>query len=299
MKPISRPALPDVLILAAVALIWGSAFTAIKISVVDLGAMWAAAARVTIGFVSLLPFAVLFGKGFASAKSVFAQISVVALLNMVIPFILISWSMKHIEAGVGSLLLGTTPFIAMIMGHFLTNDERITPMRLLAVCFAMTGILILVGPQAVQGLGSSGFIAQLAIVISGACYVSAGFVMRKIDLEPIAFTTIALGVGSTLLVIFAFIGAGPPNLDIGQETMLALLWLGLLPTGLAYLLRFWLIKRVGVSIFALSMNTVPIFGIIIATWYLKEALEYSTLISLGFVLSGLAIAFYATPSKQG
>ncbi|MEM9277485.1 MAG: DMT family transporter [Pseudomonadota bacterium] len=297
MKQIHQPNTIDLLLLLLIALIWGSAFTSIKLALDDMGAMWTAAIRVFVGFLALLPF-FAFQMRFPSSRKIFGLISIVALLNMVIPFILISWAMKHIEAGIGSLLLGTTPFIAMVIGHFTTRDERITPLKIFAVFLAVSGILVLVGADAIAGLGAAAIWAQLSIIVAGACYVCAGFIMRRIDMPPIAFTTFALGAGSLMLVILAFMLSGPPNMSPDTDTVYALLWLGIFPTGFAYVMRYFLVQRVGVSTFALAMNTVPIFGIIIAAILLGEVIEWSTLTALALVLTGLLVARNDTAAKK-
>lgn len=298
MTKIFRPTAVDIFLLLFIALIWGSAFTSMKIAIPDMGAMWTAASRVCIGFLCVLPFLCLQFRLPPSLK-VCGMIVIVALLNMVIPFILISWAMKHVEAGVGALLLGTTPFIAMIIGHFATQDEHITPMKLLAVAFAVSGIAVLVGVDAISGLGSATFLAQFAIILSGGCYVCAGFIMRRIEMPPIAFTTFSLCAGSVMLILLSFLFAGSPNTSPSTEAFYALLWLGAVPTGFAYVMRFYLVKRVGVSTFALAMNTVPIFGIAIGAVILGEVVEWSTIAALALVLLGLIIARYDRGAIRG
>lgn len=289
MTQISRPGPIDILLLLLVAVIWGSAFTSIKIAVTDMGVMWTAAIRVVVGFLALVPF-FWFRRFFPSSGKAWMMIALVALFNMVIPFILISWAMKNIEAGIGSLLLGTTPFIAMVIGHFATQDERITPLKILAVIFAVTGVAVLVGADAISGVGTVAIWSQASIIGAGVCYICAGFMMRKIDMPPVAFTTLALGAGSMMLVSLSFAVSGMPNFSVEASTVYSLLWLGLFPTGFAYLMRYFLVRRVGVSTFALAMNTVPIFGIITAAFLLDEAVERTTLVALALVLLGLMVA---------
>ena len=298
MNRIAKPSALDVVLLLATAAIWGSAFVAIKLSVFELGTFWTAATRVVIGFISLLPFFLILQPILPKSRRDWLKITVVALLNMVIPFILISWSMLYIDAGVGSLLLGTTPFFAMLLGHFLTDDERINTLRAVAVVVAFSGIAILVGPEAFSGLKSSALMAQVAIMLAGLCYVTAGFVMRRVDMPPIAFTTIALGAGSVMLIVVALFAVGFPDKLPSREASIALLWLGLFPTGLAYLLRFFLVKRVGLSLFALAMNSVPVFGIIAGAMILGEHIQLTTLAALALVLFGLVIARIATPTQN-
>ncbi|MGI9352365.1 MAG: DMT family transporter [Rhizobiaceae bacterium] len=289
MSKLSRPGNLDLFLLLLVAAIWGSAFTSIKIAIVDMGALWTAAIRVFVGFLAVLPF-LAFQREIPGSAKTWVLIALVSLLNMVIPFILISWAMKHTEAGVGSLLLGTTPFIAMLIGHFATDDERITRMKMFSVLLAVSGIAVLVGADAIAGLGVASIWAQLSVIGAGACYVCAGFIMRRIDMAPIAFTTFALGTGSVMLILLSFIFAGMPNTSPNPETVYSLIWLGVFSTGFAYVMRYFLVKRVGVSTFALAMNTVPIFGIIIAAILLGEVVEWTTMAALVLVLSGLMVA---------
>lgn len=127
----------------------------------------------------------------------------------------------------------------------------------------------------------------------------AGFVMRRLEMGAIAFTTFALGAGSMMLMAIAFTFAGAPNLSaMPAEAIVNLIWLGVAPTGMAYLLRYWLVQRLGVSTFALAMNAVPIFGILIGAVYLGETVQWTTLLALALVLSGLAIARATTPKKS-
>ena len=297
MQQIARPGTIELSGLLAVALIWGSAFPAIKVAVVDFGTFWTAAIRVFVGFLALMPFIAIRRHELSALTGNWTTMVLIALLNMVIPFILISWSMNHIPAGIGSLLLGTTPFIAMVMGHFLTQDERITGMKLVSVAFALAGIVVLVGPDVFGGVGATSALAQLAIVLAGICYVSAGFIMRRIDIPPVAFTGAALGLGSMMLIGISLVISELPETTPSLNALTAILWLGMFPTGLAYVLRYILVKRVGVSTFAVAMNTVPIFGIILAALLLGEVIELRMIIALAMVLSGLAIARLAVPKQ--
>lgn len=295
MQQIKRPGAVDISLILFIALIWGSAFVAIKLVVADIGPLWAAAGRVLLGFFVLLPIAAVIRIELPTNVRTWLLIGGVAALNMVIPFLLISWGIQFIEAGVTSLLLGATPFIAMIMGHFLTPDERITPLKILSVAFGISGVALLFGPGALSSVGPQQILAQLSIILSGACYVSAGYAMRRVDMSPLAFTVLALGVGSIALTFVAFAVEGLPKNTLSPNGLMALIWLGAVPTGLAYLLRFYLVRKVGVSIFSLGMNTIPVFGLIFGAVILDEVVAFGTLAALGLVICGLLIARLATP----
>lgn len=295
MTEISRAGRVDISLLILTALMWASAFAAIKFALVDLGPIWTAASRVSVGFLALLPFAIFGKSSLKISKNTIGITLLISMLITVIPFILVSWELQFLDSGVTALLLGTTPFMAMILGHFFTRDEAINRYKLLAVIIGMTGILLIVGPDAVGNLGSTSFIAQLAIIAAGFCYVSGGILIRRVDMKPIPFTTLALGLGAICLIIIAIVIEGIPSQLPGMRASLALLWLGCFPTGLAYVLRFYLVRRVGVSTFAIGMNAIPVFGIIFGAILLNEAVEMTTVIALCLVISGLFVARLGTP----
>lgn len=298
MTQIKRAGRVDIALLILTALIWASAFAAIKFALEDLGPLWTAASRVAIGFLALIPFAMLEKSKLRISRQELLITIVIALLITVIPFILISWGLQFIDSGISALLLGTTPFAAMILGHFFTRDEPINRYKLMAVCVGMTGILTIVGPDAVRNLGSTSFLAQMAIMGAGVCYVSGGIMIRNVDMKPIPFTTLALGIGAFFLILLAILFEGIPTQIPGARASLALLWLGLFPTGLAYVLRFYLVRRVGVSTFAIGMNTIPVFGIIFGAILLNETIELKTIIALCLVISGLFIARLGMPKAE-
>ena len=298
MSTISKPTASDLALLALVAVIWGTSFVALKISVLEIGALWSAALRVVIAFFVLLPFYVIKKQPFPNGARNLVFVALVSLLNIVIPFIMISWALKHIDSGIAALLLGLSPFMAMLLGHFFTGDERITPLKVLAVCCAFGGISLVVGEEAFFGLGTSSVVAQAAVAASGACYVTAGLLMRKVESKPLPFTLLAVGLAALMLTIFSLVFVGLPSRMPSPNAWIALLWLGVLSTGLAYILRFYLVNRVGISTFSLSMNTVPIFGVIFGAILLNEVIETTTIVALALVVLGLMISRAATPSAR-
>lgn len=295
ISTISRPGGADLALLALAAIIWASAFSAIKVAVYDVGPVWTAALRVTIGFMALLPIAMWKGIQWPAARSPWTMIVVIAALNMVIPFALISWGLQEVESGIAALLMGTTPFMAMVLGHFFTSDEKINLYKVFGVILGLCGILVVVGPSMVLGLGSAKFSSQVTIICGAWCYVIAGFIMRRVDMKPLDFTVIALGAGSVMLILSALIMEGVPDQLPANRIMLALLWLGVFPTGFTYLLRFYLVKKVGVGTFALAMNTIPVFGIIFGSVFLGEAVTIETMIALSLVIGGLLVARLGSP----
>jgi drug/metabolite transporter (DMT)-like permease len=298
MNQISKAGPIDIGLMLLTALIWASAFVSIKFVLVDLQPFWAAAGRVTVGFFALLPFVVIRKEHFDLTFHKLLNGALVSLLNISIPFLLLFWGLQYVDSGVSSLLMGTTPFMAMIMGHFFTTDEKINRYKLVAVGLAMSGIFMIVGPSATQNFGDSPLIAQLAIIGAAFCYVTGNLFIRKVDMTPVAFTTLTLGLGAVILIVLALAVEGVPTALPRTTALLALLWLGIFPTGLAHVMRFYLVRKVGISTFSIAMNTIPVFGILFGATLLNETIEITTIYALCLVISGLVVARLGALSRE-
>lgn len=284
------PTRMDMALMLITALIWASAFVAIRVAVPEAGPVWLAAIRVGLGFAVLLPYAIWRGMMWPSSTRQWMLIVGMAALNIVIPFTMIAWAGKTLDAGVLSLLMGTGPFLALIGSHMMTDDDRLTPRKLVSVILGFTGILIVVGPSAVAGLGAGSLQAKLLALGASLCYVTAGLLIRRIDLPPVRLACLALGLGTAALIPIALMAEGAPPSGMSSGAIAALLYLGVFPTGLAYILRFHLIRTIGYTRFSLSINLIPVFGVGLGVLILGEPLSLSLIAALALVLAGLFVA---------
>ena len=289
LNRIEHATVPDLLLVVLTALIWGSAFTAIKVAVPETGPYWLAASRVTIGFLVLVPYAMWRGFVLPATAWMWFLVALMAVFNVVVPFLLISWAELSIDAGVTSLLMGTGPFFAIIGSHLFTTDDKLTPTKALGVILGFCGVLTIVGFDAFSGLGRSNLLAQIACFLGSMSYVASGLLVRKIDIPPGRLACLALGISSLCLLIIALLADGMPSPDISAEASFALVYLGLLPTGFAYLLRFYLIRKIGYSTFAIGLNLIPVFGIFLGVLLLGEALSLRIVFALLLVVCGLFV----------
>lgn len=290
VQTLRAPTPLDLALMILTALMWASAFVAIRIAVPETGPVWLAAIRVGLGFAVLAPYAIWRGLTWPQSTSQWLLICGMAVLNMVVPFFLIAWAGKSTDAGVLALLMGTGPFLALLGSHFLTDDDRMTRRKVVSVALGFAGILVVVGPSAVAGLGDGSLQAKLAALGASLCYVTAGLLIRKIDMPPVRLACLALGLAAAALIPIALMVEGGPPTRLSQTSVAALLFLGIFPTGIAYILRFHLIRTVGYSRFSLSINFVPVFGVALGVIVLGEPLSFSLLIALGLVLAGLLVA---------
>ena len=171
-------------LLLMLAMIWGSAFLVIKVVVPDTGPLWLATIRVVIAFIVLLPFALVKGLVWPAGTRQWGLICLIMLLNVVIPFFLISWAEQYIDAGVASLLMGIGPFMAIIGSHFTTVDDRLSRAKAYGAMIGFSGILVLVGWDAIQGLGDN-LLGQGAAMLGAACYVTSSLLIRFKNLDAL------------------------------------------------------------------------------------------------------------------
>ncbi|MEL6202504.1 MAG: DMT family transporter [Pseudomonadota bacterium] len=279
----------DIGLLVLISLIWASAFVAIKVAVPTVGPLWLAAIRVAIGCLAVLPFALRAGIELPVNLRVWLLVIAMSLLNVVIPFFLIAWAELTIDAGVTSLLMGVGPILALLAGHLFTQDDRINRWKLVAVLFGLCGVLILVGGDALKQLGGRNTLAQMAALGGALCYVTAGTLIRKIPIGSVRLAFLALAIGTAVLIPVALLVDGLPSMP-GSQAASALVYLGLVPTGIAYVMRFHLINAVGYSTFSLSVNMIPVFGVLLGAILLTERPSPETGIALALVITGLLFA---------
>ncbi len=293
-----RPATPlDLSLLMLLAIIYGSAFSVIKVVVPETGPFALVLMRVFLACLILLPVAALRGWKWPGSAHDAILIGLLCLTNLVVPFFLIAWAQQHLNASLMALLMGAGPFFGMMISHLATKDDRFSSAKAAAVVMGFTGVAIALGADAWTGFSGADpleRLAQAAALFASALYASSGiFVRRVTTLSSRQLATMVLLGSLVLLVAMAPWGvASSPLLTTAPsvETWIGIAYLGFVTTGFAYLVRFHLIRTVGMSYFGLSIYLVPVFGIAIAAFWLSEPIPLSLLIGLGFILGGLVVA---------
>jgi len=286
---IRKPTAADIGLLLILSLVWASAFLAIKVVVPETGPFWLAAIRVGIGFIVLLPWALSIRGALPRSFGEWRLIVLIVVLNVTAPFLLISWAELTVAAGVTSLLMGSAPFMAVIAAHVSTRDDRISAPKLLAVALGFSGIVVVVGGEAIDRLGDN-LPGQAAALLGAACYVASGALVRKIDrIQPLHLSVLVLCLAEIVLTVLALAIDGMPNRGVSTEAWVWLVYLGVFPTGLAYFLRYYLIRKIGLSTFSIGVNLIPIFGVGLGFVVLGEAISAQTVLALLLVVSGLFV----------
>jgi drug/metabolite transporter (DMT)-like permease len=278
-------------VLAILALIWGGAFFFIGVAVRHVPPLTYVLLRLSIAALAMWAYLWFRGERVGLPRKVWGSILLLALLNNAIPFVLFGWSQTHIASGLASILNATTPIWGVVVAHFLTHDERMSPRKIAGVLLGFGGVATMIGPSLLSSLGSSA-LAQLACVAAALCYALAAVWARRfraMALSPLSVTTGQLSAGALMMLPVAFIVDRPWTHAFPPITALAaIVSLALLCTAFGYVLYFRLIDSSGATNALLVTLLVPPVAILLGALFLGESLAAQDFLGLGLIALGLA-----------
>lgn len=281
----------DWLILGALALIWGGAFFFIGVAVRHVQPLTYVWLRLTIAALGMWTFVKFRGGSIGLPRRVWGSMLVLALLNNAIPFALFGWGQTHIASGLASILNATTPIWGVVVAHFLTHDERMTPRKIAGVVLGFGGVATMIGPSLLSSLGTNA-LAQLACVTAALLYALAAVWarrFRRLGISPLTVTTGQLTAGALIMLPVAMIVDRPWNHALPTlGAWGAIAALGLLCSAFAYVLYFRLIGHAGATNALLVTLLVPPVAIFLGAMFLNETLAPQDFVGLGLIALGLA-----------
>ncbi|MFL6794302.1 MAG: DMT family transporter [Sphingomicrobium sp.] len=281
----------DWLILGILAVIWGGAFFFIGVAVKHVPPLTYVWLRLTIAAAAMWLFLRFKGQSLGLPKQVWGSILLLAMLNNALPFTLFGWGQTHIASGLASILNATTPIWGVLVAHFLTHDERMTPRKIGGVLLGFGGVATMIGPALLANIGTDA-LAQLACVTASLSYALAAVWarrFRRMGVSPLSVTTGQLTAGAAMMLPFALFvdqpwtHALPPLSAWGAIVALALLC-----TAFGYVLYFRLIETSGATNALLVTLLVPPVAIVLGALFLNETLAVQDFLGLGLIALGLA-----------
>jgi drug/metabolite transporter (DMT)-like permease len=274
-------------LLALLATCWGASYTFIKIGVATIPPVTLIAARTLIAGLLLLAVLRMRGVKLPTEPAVWRRFVVQACLNSVLPFTLIAWAERSVDAGLATILNSTSPIFIFLLGLGLGGAEKPTLRRFFGVGAGLAGICLIVGFEAFNGLGHS-LLAQLALVAAAVCYGCAAMFGRVFKgLDPMVPAAGSLLSGAVMLLPASLLIDRPWTLAPSAPSMLAVLALAVLSTALAFSIYFRLIKTLGpMSTSAQAYLRVPI-GVLIGMVFLGETLASTAWVGLACVVAGV------------
>ena len=281
----------DWAMLLILSLLWGGSFFFLEIVIADLPPLTVVLLRVTLAALALWAFAIATGLKPPWNAGAWLAFFVMGLLNNVIPFSLIVWGQTHIASGLASILNATTPLFTVVVAGALLADERVTPMKLAGVLIGFVGVVVMIGPAALGGVGAD-VLAQIAVLGAGISYALAAVFGRRfkaMDIHPVVIAAGQVTASSVLLAPAAIYLDRPFNLDApGAEAVAALIGLAIPSTAIAYILYFRILASAGATNLLLVTFLIPVSAILLGALVLGESLEMVHVAGMALISLGLA-----------
>ena len=245
--------------------------------------------RISLATVFLLVVVIAQKLPIPSTKRSWIILIVAGVLNNAIPFYLISWGQQYISGSTAAIMLSFGPFVALVLSHFTTHDEKFSSYKILGVIFGFFGVFILLGGDIVSK-NSDALLGQLAVLLATICYITSGLLIRKLGTINAVVCSTSMLLTATIAMI-PFVSFSELFLDVKTVDVatLAIVYLAILPTAGASLIRVKLVQRVGIQFMSQVSYLIPIFAIFWTWLFLDEVPKMSALIALILIFSGLLI----------
>jgi drug/metabolite transporter (DMT)-like permease len=277
----------ELALLLLLATLWGASYSFIKLGVASIPPITLIAARTSIAGVLLLAIMRARGLRLPDDIATWRRFAFQACLNSVIPFTLIAWAERSLDAGLATILNSTSPIFAFLLTSAITRHEVLTVRKLFGVLAGMAGICLIVGVRAFNGLGEQ-LAAEIATVVATICYAGAAIFGRGFKgLDPMAPAAGSLLCGAAILIPASFVLDQPWALAPSMSSTLALFGLAVFSTAFAFVIYFRLVLTLGsVGTTSQAYLRVPI-GVGLGVVFLGETLDSTVWIGLTCVMIGV------------
>lgn len=284
------------IVFIALGLIWSSSFLWIKIAVQEVGPITLVAYRVLFGLLFGLVVVFIQRAQWPRTFNVWFPILLLGIVNVAIPFFLISWGEQVIDSAVAAILDSTVPLFTIVIAHFLLHDDKMTFSKVLGLLLGFAGVVILMSKDISASPGS--LLGQGAVVLACAFYAGSSVYARKSTKNtPGIFRSVGPLISSTTVMWLAtFFIEAPVKVPQLSITWIALLWLGILGSGVAFIMSYYLIHEIGPTRTTMVTYIFPLGGVILGVLFLHEKLTWQLLAGAILIIVSLVVANW-TPKQ--
>ena len=281
-----QPSLFDYGLLALLALIWASAFFNIKIATYSFGPITIAFLRVFFGAIPVLLLCYYKNIKIEAFSKDWYWFALIGFINLVAPFFLIAYGIKSVQSNLAAILMSTTPLSSTILGHFYLKNEKFNFIKTFGILIGFSGILYLFSDKLL--IDENNFISALLILLGSTCYVIGGVLTLQISKKKNENVTGSILIWAVIILIpLVSLIEQPWNITPRLDSVVSVIYLGLVSTGIAWLLRFRILVKNGLIFQSQVSYLIPIFGTILSYIFLKEIITIKVLISLIAVIVGI------------
>jgi len=281
-----EPKALDYMLLTILALVWASAFFNIKIATYSYGPITIAFLRSFFGTIPLVLICYLRKIKIEAFSKDWYWFAAIGIINLVIPFFLIAYGVQKVQSNLAAILMASTPLTAAVLAHFFTSNEKINLIKSVGILIGFSGIVFLFFDEIL--INENNFFSAFLILFGSCFYVVGGVLTLRISNKKNENVTASICIWATLFLfpISMFIEQ-PWNLTPRLDSTISLIYLGVFSTGIAWLLRFYILKKNGLVFQAQVAYLIPIFGVILGFIFLKEEITSRVALSLLAVILGI------------
>ena len=281
-----QPTLFDYLLLIFLALIWASAFFNIKIATYSFGPITIAFLRVFFGAIPVLLLCYYKKIKVEAFSKDWHWFAMIGFINLVAPFYLIAYGVQSVQSNLAAILMSTTPLSSTVLGHFYTKNEKFNFVKTIGILIGFSGILYLFSDNIL--INENNILSALLILLGSTCYVIGGVLTLKISKKKNENVTGSILIWAVIILIpIVSFAEQPWNINPRLDSTISVMYLGLVSTGIAWLIRFKILVKNGLIFQSQVSYLIPIFGTILSYIFLKELITFKVLISLIAVSVGI------------
>ena len=292
----TQRSITDWVLFALLSFLWASAFALTKVAVGGLPTGLIVFGRLAIATLILGALMVIKGERFPplSDRSAWGTMIAMGTIGTAAPFYLLTTAQKDIDSALAALLIASTPLYVAALAHFRFADEQMSWNKALGIAVGFAGVAVLLGPDAMAGLGNSSLIAQLLVLAGGLCYtiIARGAPAISASVLPTGFLGIAALASLPMALTADYSGMQPDILDIS-----AVIALGALPTAAAGWLLMYLVARTSATFVSLTGYAIPVFAAGIGFFMLGEQLSWAMALALALILAGVWLSQRRSAAK--
>ena len=281
-----QPSLFDYFLLTILALIWASAFFNIKIATYSFGPVTIAFLRVFFGAIPVLLLCYFKKIKIEAFSKDWHWFAMIGFINLVAPFFLIAYGVKSVQSNLAAILMSTTPLSSTVLGHLYLKNEKFNFVKTIGILIGFSGIVFLFSDNLL--IDENNFFSAILIVLGSTCFVIGGVLTLKISKKKNENVTGSILIWATIILIpLVSLIEQPWNLEPRLDSSISVIYLGLVSTGIAWLLRFKILVKNGLIFQSQVSYLIPIFGTILSYIFLKEIITVKVFISLVAVVVGI------------
>ena len=281
-----QPKLIDYFLLTILSLIWASAFFNIKIATYSFGPVTIAFLRVFFGAIPVLLLCYFKNIKVEAFSKDWHWFAMIGFINLVAPFFLIAYGVKSVQSNLAAILMSTTPLSSTVLAHFYTKNEKFNLVKTIGILIGFSGIVFLFSDNLL--IDENNFVSALLILLGSTCYVVGGVLTLKISKKKNENVTGSILIWAIIILLpLTFLIEKPFQTMPRTDSLISVIYLGIVPTGIAWLLRFRILTTNGLIFQSQVSYLIPIFGTILGYIFLKELITLKVLVSLIAVCIGI------------